>query len=440
MDPVVQVLTPQILDVQETGVADDVLEAIKSYYDVATIFRILGFFVIMMVTFFLSWAVPAMLQGVMRAWQLEVDYTSKAYKKMLINYYLKTEKKETPTSSSSSNQPSQGGYNLREEEEEDESPHLVDIYVKDDYREINKVKIYLTTNVPIIIYRIIGFTIFVGGLIGGFLLIRQDPFAVLASFGIGSFVAMMQVPVYAGQISSHFSLLFTSKVCLGNIVTLPSSGISGMVVNMGLLYTTLLRINPRHNFNSKKASNEATTTEERRRGLYYPPATKQIERAPTRASEFYGDGPLTHHSYSRQTTRSNARKGTLDYLEEDSLGGPALRDRDNNNGGHRHGSLTLNHYHHSNHGRIVSPLYPGQGNIVADYSAHQFGLTKSEQQITRPGLMHHDEITNLDLPFRGKFFHMNPEENDHLAFDTEFIETQVPNYDLNFGIICVTRE
>src|SRR5271165_983300 len=65
----------------------------QSYYDEYTLLRIFGFFGGVMASFFLAWILPTMLEKIFRdSWGIQINYNSKAYKKMLINYHFKKRK------------------------------------------------------------------------------------------------------------------------------------------------------------------------------------------------------------------------------------------------------------------------------------------------------------------------------------------------------------
>jgi hypothetical protein len=194
------------------------LDILKEYYDEFSAIRLFGFLFALMTTFFLTWFIPAILRKVFRdGWGFEINYESQSYKNLILNKYL-----------------IKNG--------------ILDIshptYVENDYKNHNSGKIFCRSNVFSIIYLLLRICILLTGSFLSFLIISQDLISIITSFSVVGIITMVQFGVYLQHIFAHSYIITTSKFKRGDYVSFVMTGASGVIVDFGILDTTLLTVNP----------------------------------------------------------------------------------------------------------------------------------------------------------------------------------------------------
>jgi hypothetical protein len=194
------------------------LDILKEYYDEFSSLRLLGFAGSLTLTFFLTWFIPTILQKVFRdGWGLEINYESESYKNLLMNrFFIKN------------------GF----------LDSIKPTYVENNYKTDNPVKIFFKTNLFALFYLVIRLGIFGLGSFLSFLIISQDLISIIASFSIAGIITMVQFGVYLQHLFAHICMILTSKFKKGDYVTFIMTGASGVIIEMGVLDTTLLAVNP----------------------------------------------------------------------------------------------------------------------------------------------------------------------------------------------------
>jgi small-conductance mechanosensitive channel len=399
------------------------------YYDQFTIFRIFGFIGAVVLTFFLSWFIPAVLQKIFRdLCGLEINFNSNVFKRMLLKYYLrKTKKKyhrddhnngngEKRTdfkfgkryftgsalnaeevnyhSNNNNNNNDYGADNYNNDgnndNDDDDNDDENDFYVENEYKGYHHGGWgYLRSNFFSIIYLFIRTVIFFVGLFFSFLIIRQDFIATVTSLGIGGFVALMQLAVYFSNFFAHLWILLTSKIKMGDIVTFQGTGMSGMVVEMGVIHTTLISINPNHNFDNDNPHSSLINNNNNNNNNSNFKSKSFKSALPKQQQTFYPTQNIP--GLFQQPNFSSA---SSEYLYMYNLGS------------HR---APPNHFQQNQ----------DEARIQVD-----------------------SENSPENMPYKGRFFHHGKRRNDHerLVFDEEIVELHVSNYDCAFSPLYVIHQ
>lgn len=211
------------MDLDNSDVAQtvDAMSILQYYYDNFSILRLVGFFGSLILTFILTWLIPMLLQKIFReGWGLEINYESDIYKKMIINKYLSKIKS---------------------------NKRCDNIYVEDEYKNNNGIIIFLRSNLFTLFYLLLRLGILGTGLFLTFLIVSQDLISLIASFSITGIVTILQIGVYLQHLFAHACIIITGKHNNGEHISFPLTGVSGVIVQMGMIYTTLLNINPEWN-------------------------------------------------------------------------------------------------------------------------------------------------------------------------------------------------
>lgn len=193
-------------------------------YDSSTLFRVLAFLAVMFLTFILVWFIPYCLQLLFRnVLRWEISFDSHLYRQCLLQYYF-----PKGTTTTSTNSPTTYS--------EDE----VSVFISPAWEQNRNIQLFLRTNVFQFFYMLLQLGIFFGGLALGFLIIKEDLVAVIASLGITSFIALLQISIYFSNAFAYYFALVTAYIRLGDVMDIPGTNQKGIVVEMGFIHTKFI--------------------------------------------------------------------------------------------------------------------------------------------------------------------------------------------------------
>jgi small-conductance mechanosensitive channel len=199
------------------------------HFDNINILKYFVFVIIFCATLFLAWFIPIILRKIARdcmGWEIKI--TEKNIKKKLLALAMMQRQRQARA----------GGQSSSSRQYQD----LVDA-VDDEFKNTyHGCTGYLRKNVFLLIYLLVQVTIFIFGFYVSFSLTGQDLGLVFQSFGLIGLISLFQISIYLSHLFAHVSILLSDKFKEGDFIVV--GGRSGVVAEIGLIFTTLYQLNP----------------------------------------------------------------------------------------------------------------------------------------------------------------------------------------------------
>lgn len=202
------------------------------HFDNINILKYFVFIVIFCATFFLAWLIPNVLRRIARdcmGWEIKI--TERNIKRKLLALAVMQRQRLGRGSGGVLSQ-SLPKYHL-------DLVDAVDDEFKNTYHGCTG---YLRKNVFLLIYLLVQVTIFIFGFYISFSLTGQDLSLVFQSLGLIGLISLFQVSIYLSHLFAHVSIILSDKFKEGDFIVV--GGRSGVVAEMGLIFTTLYQLNP----------------------------------------------------------------------------------------------------------------------------------------------------------------------------------------------------
>lgn len=206
------------------------------HFDGSEFLRYLAFVILMMVTIFFSWIIPAGIRYIIRDFlKWEIRITDDRIKRQLLSVAFLQKQHQTGGAA---------GPNPISATRGSAADTILDMEgVDDNYRlKYHGITGYLRKNVFMILYTILRLGIFCLGTWLSFSVVGQDLILVISSFGVIGLISAFQLFEYFRCFLAFCWIVCTGSIKEGDYVMV--GGESGVVSDMGFVHTILKEVNP----------------------------------------------------------------------------------------------------------------------------------------------------------------------------------------------------